>query len=122
MTYQVADYYKEAYCHKACLLTLWLDIAAEVWTAVDLGGDYYQFLEQSGTLAVAIADSSGKSVAGAIHAALFKGQLDAYGQQGRLQNPASMLNSLNQLLCKSGTDDAIAFVMVHLTCLPMNYI
>ena len=32
-----------------------LDIAAEVWTAVDLGGDYYQFLEQSGTLAVAIA-------------------------------------------------------------------
>ncbi len=86
-----------------------LDIAAEVWTAVDLGGDYYQFLEQSGTLAVAIADSSGKSVAGAIHAALFKGQLDAYGQQGRLQNPASMLNSLNQLLCKSGTDDAIAF-------------
>ncbi|MEA5488912.1 MULTISPECIES: PP2C family protein-serine/threonine phosphatase [Pseudanabaena] len=86
-----------------------LDIAAEVWTAVDLGGDYYQFLEQSGTLAVAIADSSGKSVAGAIHAALFKGQLDAYGQQGRLQNPSSMLNSLNQLLCKSGTDDAIAF-------------
>jgi len=86
-----------------------LDIAAEVWTAVDLGGDYYQFLEQSGTLAIAIADSSGKSVAGAIHAALFKGQLDAYGQQGRLQNPASMLNSLNQLLCKSGTDDAIAF-------------
>jgi serine phosphatase RsbU (regulator of sigma subunit) len=86
-----------------------LEIAAEVWTAVDLGGDYYQFLEQSGTLAVAIADSSGKSVAGAIHAALFKGQLDAYGQQGRLQNPSSMLNSLNQLLCKSGTDDAIAF-------------
>ncbi|MCY7331342.1 MAG: SpoIIE family protein phosphatase, partial [Pseudanabaena sp. CAN_BIN31] len=85
-----------------------LDIAAEVWTAVDLGGDYYQFLEQSGTLAVAIADSSGKSVAGAIHAALFKGQLDAYGQQGRLQNPTSMLNSLNQLLCKSGTDDAVA--------------
>ena len=85
-----------------------LDIAAEVWTAVDLGGDYYQFLEQTGTLAVAIADSSGKSVAGAIHAALFKGQLDAYGQQGRLQNPTSMLNSLNQLLCKSGTDDAVA--------------
>ncbi|MBD2187905.1 SpoIIE family protein phosphatase [Pseudanabaena mucicola] len=85
-----------------------LDIAAEVWTAVDLGGDYYQFLEQSGTLAVAIADSSGKSVAGAIHAALFKGQLDAYGQQGRLQNPASMLNSLNQLLCKSHIDDAVA--------------
>ena len=85
-----------------------LDIAAEVWTAVDLGGDYYQFLEQSGTLAIAIADSSGKSVAGAIHAALFKGQLDGYGQHGRLQNPASMLNSLNQLLCKSRTDDAIA--------------
>ncbi len=85
-----------------------LDIAAEVWTAVDLGGDYYQFLEQSGTLAVAIADSSGKSVAGAIHAALFKGQLDAYGQQGRLQNPSSMLSSLNQLLCKSHTGDAVA--------------
>jgi serine phosphatase RsbU (regulator of sigma subunit) len=85
-----------------------LDIAAEVWTAVDLGGDYYQFLEQSGTLAITIADSSGKSVAGAIHAALFKGQLDAYAQQGRLRNPASMLNSLNQLLCKSRTDDAVA--------------
>ena len=86
-----------------------LDIAGEVWTAVDLGGDYYQFFEQSGTLGIAIADSSGKSVAGAIHAALFKGQLDAYAQQGRLQNPSSMLNSLNQLLYKSGTDDAIAF-------------
>ena len=85
-----------------------LDIAAEVWTAVDLGGDYYQFLEQSGILAVAIADSSGKSVAGAIHAALFKGQLDAYAQQGRLQNPALVLNSLNQLLCKSGIDDSLA--------------
>ncbi|MEE3715958.1 SpoIIE family protein phosphatase [Tumidithrix elongata RA019] len=87
---------------------LGLDIAAEVWTAVDLGGDYYQFLEQPGTLAVAIADSSGKSVAGAIHAALFKGQLDAYAQQGRLQNPVSMLSSLNQLLCKSRTEDAVA--------------
>jgi WD40 repeat protein len=85
-----------------------LDIAAEVWTAVDLGGDYYQFLEQSGILAVAIADSSGKSVAGAIHAALFKGQLDAHAQQGRLQNPSSMLNSLNQLLSKSQTGDAVA--------------
>ncbi|MFN3927707.1 MAG: SpoIIE family protein phosphatase [Pseudanabaenaceae cyanobacterium] len=85
-----------------------LDIAAELWTAVDLGGDYYQFLEQSGTLAVAIADSSGKSVAGAIHAALFKGQLDAYAQQGRLQNPATVLTSLNKLLCKSCTEDAVA--------------
>ena len=85
-----------------------LDLAAELWTAVDLGGDYYQFLEQPGTLAVAIADSSGKSVAGAIHAALFKGQLDAYAQQGRLQNPATVLNSLNQLLCKTRTEDAVA--------------
>jgi WD40 repeat protein len=85
-----------------------MDIAAEMWTAVDLGGDYYQFLEQPGTFAVAIADSSGKSVAGAIHAALFKGQLDAYAQQGRLQNPTSVLSSLNQLLCKSSTEDAIA--------------
>ena len=85
-----------------------LDIAAEVWTAVDLGGDYYQFLEQPSTLAVAIADSSGKSVAGAIHAALFKGQLDAYGQQGRLRNPSSVLSSLNQLLCKNQTGDAVA--------------
>jgi WD40 repeat protein/serine phosphatase RsbU (regulator of sigma subunit) len=85
-----------------------LDIAAEVWTAVDLGGDYYQFLEQPGLLAVAIADSSGKSVAGAIHAALFKGQLDAYASQGKLQNPISVLNSLNHLLCRSRTEDAVA--------------
>jgi WD40 repeat protein len=85
-----------------------LDIAAEVWTAVDLGGDYYQFLEQPGLLGVAIADSSGKSVAGAIHAALFKGQLDAYAAQGRLQNPVAVLNSLNQLLCNSQTEDAVA--------------
>ncbi len=85
-----------------------LEIAGEVWTAVDLGGDYYQFLEQSGLFGVAIADSSGKSVAGAIHAALFKGQLDAFAQQGRLQNPVSVLRSLNQLLCASHTDDAVA--------------
>jgi WD40 repeat protein len=85
-----------------------LDIAADVWTAVDLGGDYYQFLEQPGLLAVAIADSSGKSVAGAIHAALFKGQLDAYASQGKLQNPISVLNSLNHLLCRSRTEDAVA--------------
>jgi WD40 repeat protein len=85
-----------------------IDLAADLWTAVDLGGDYYQFLEQPGTLAIAIADSSGKSVAGAIHAALFKGQLDAYAQQGRLQNPATVLSSLNQLLCKSRTEDAVA--------------
>jgi WD40 repeat protein len=85
-----------------------LDVAADLWTAVDLGGDYYQFLEQPGTLAIAIADSSGKSVAGAIHAALFKGQLDAYAQQGRLQNPAVVLTSLNQLLCKTRTEDAVA--------------
>lgn len=85
-----------------------LDLAADLWTAVDLGGDYYQFLEQPGTLAVAIADSSGKSVAGAIHAALFKGQLDAYAHQGRLQNPSTVLTSLNQLLCKSRTEDAVA--------------
>jgi WD40 repeat protein len=85
-----------------------LDIAAEVWTAVDLGGDYYQFLQQPGLLGVAIADSSGKSVAGAIHAALFKGQLDAYAQQGKLRNPLVVLDSLNQLLCRSRTDDAVA--------------
>jgi len=85
-----------------------LDIAADLWTAVDLGGDYYQFLQQPGLLAVAIADSSGKSVAGAIHAALFKGQLDAYAQTGRLQNPVVVLNTLNQLLCDSHTEDAVA--------------
>ncbi|MDX1977422.1 MAG: SpoIIE family protein phosphatase [Pseudanabaenaceae cyanobacterium bins.68] len=86
-----------------------LDIAAEVWTAVDLGGDYYQFLEQPGLLGIAIADSSGKSVAGAIHAALFKGQLDAYAQQGKLRNPLVVLDSLNQLLCQTNTSgDAIA--------------
>jgi WD40 repeat protein len=85
-----------------------LDIAAEVWTAVDLGGDYYQFLEQPGILSVAVADSSGKSVAGAIHAALFKGQLDAYAQQGKLQNPIAVLESLNQLLCRARTEDAVA--------------
>jgi WD40 repeat protein len=85
-----------------------LDIAADVWTAVDLGGDYYQFLEQPGIFGVAIADSSGKSVAGAIHAALFKGQLDAYASQGRLRNPIAVMNSLNQLLCTANTDDAVA--------------
>jgi WD40 repeat protein len=85
-----------------------LDIAAEVWTAVDLGGDYYQFLQQPGLLGIAIADSSGKSVAGAIHAALFKGQLDAYAQQGKLRNPLVVLDSLNQLLCRARTEDAVA--------------
>jgi len=85
-----------------------LEIAADVWTAVDLGGDYYQFLEQPGLLAIAIADSSGKSVAGAIHAALFKGQLDALAQQGKLHNPVSLLTTLNKLLCDTPTGDAIA--------------
>ncbi len=87
---------------------LGLDIAADVWTAVDLGGDYYQFLEQPGIFGVAIADSSGKSVAGAIHAALFKGQLDALSTQGRLRNPSAVMLSLNKLLCATNTDDAVA--------------
>ncbi len=86
-----------------------LEIAADVWTAVDLGGDYYQFLEQPGLLGIAIADSSGKSVAGAIHAALFKGQLDALAHQGKLHNPVNLLNNLNKLLCDTPTGDAIAF-------------
>jgi serine phosphatase RsbU (regulator of sigma subunit) len=73
-----------------------LDIASRCAPALEVGGDYYDFLElPGGRLAVVVGDVSGKGTQAAFFMTLTKGFLRALAQSAN--SPGSMLKSVNRL-------------------------
>ncbi len=77
-----------------------LDIAAMCLPALEVGGDYYDFIEVApGKLAVAIGDVSGKGIQAAFFMTLAKGFLQTLACEER--GPAEVLCRLNTLFCRN---------------------
>ncbi|HEX6161414.1 MAG TPA: PP2C family protein-serine/threonine phosphatase [Thermoanaerobaculia bacterium] len=73
-----------------------LEIATAYHPASHVGGDFYDFVEVDGKLAVFIADVSGHGVPAALVASMLKIALAA---QNELTRPEEVLQHLNQLFC-----------------------
>jgi sigma-B regulation protein RsbU (phosphoserine phosphatase) len=77
-----------------------LDIASRCAPALEVGGDYYDFIElQDGKLGVAIGDVSGKGTQAAFFMTLTKGFLRALANI--FESPASILTQVNRLFYES---------------------
>lgn len=77
-----------------------VDLAAMCLPALDVGGDYYDFVEVSpGRLAVVVGDVSGKGIQAAFYMTLVKGFLLPLSRM--IDSPAEVLRRLNGLFCEN---------------------
>ena len=77
-----------------------LDVAAMCLPALEVGGDYYDFVEVApGKLAVAVGDVSGKGIQAAFYMTLAKGFLQTLCRD--TFSPADVLRRLNALFCEN---------------------
>ena len=77
-----------------------LDVAAMCLPALEVGGDYYDFVEVApGRLAVAVGDVSGKGIQAAFYMTLAKGFVQTLCRDGN--SPAEVLRRLNTLFCEN---------------------
>ena len=77
-----------------------LDVAAMCLPALEVGGDYYDFVEVApGKLAVAVGDVSGKGIQAAFYMTLAKGFVQTLSRDGGA--PADVLRRLNTLFCEN---------------------
>ena len=82
-----------------------LDIAAKCIPALEVGGDYYDFVKMSPVrLGVAIGDVSGKGTRAAFYMTLVKGFLKALSIKAK--SPAELLKELNLLFFENAKRDA----------------
>jgi phosphoserine phosphatase RsbU/P len=86
-----------------------MDIYAEMLTAKEVGGDFYDFyLIDEDRLAFAVGDVSGKGIPAAIYMAVSRTLLKAIAHQ--IVNPGEVLRKLNTLLIPES--DASTFVTI----------
>lgn len=77
-----------------------LDIASHCAPALEVGGDYYDFIELgAGRIGIAIGDVSGKGTQAAFYMTLTKGFLQALAWQH--QSPAAVLVEMNRLFYRN---------------------
>jgi sigma-B regulation protein RsbU (phosphoserine phosphatase) len=81
-----------------------VELAAFNYPALEIGGDYYDFVQVDDThLGIAIADVSGKGIGGAIMMSVCRSILRAQAP-GNL-SPAQVLKSLNRVVSQDITED-----------------
>ena len=77
-----------------------LDVAGMCLPALEVGGDYYDFVELApGRLAIVVGDVSGKGIEAAFYMTLTKGFLRTLCRE--LDSPAEVLRRLNTLFCEN---------------------
>ena len=80
------------------------DLYASMCPAKEVGGDFYDFFMVDGnTLAVVIADVSGKGVPAALFMVISKTIIKNISQYGK--SPAAILETVNNLLCENNEAD-----------------
>ncbi len=81
-----------------------VELAAFNYPALEIGGDYYDFVQVDDThLGIAIADVSGKGIGGAIMMSVCRSVLRAHAP--RHPSPADVLRLINQVLSQDVQED-----------------
>lgn len=97
---EIAHQVQESFLPKRMPQVEGLDIAAMCLAALDVGGDYYDFIElEPGRLAVVVGDVSGKGIQAAFFMTLTKGILQTLCREE--PSPAEVLRRLNTLFCEN---------------------
>ena len=81
-----------------------LELAAFNEPALEVGGDYYDFIDvEEGLLGLVVADVSGKGVSGAIIMALCRSVLRSHARH--LSDPGEVLREVNRFVCRDIAED-----------------
>ncbi|MDQ2869750.1 MAG: PP2C family protein-serine/threonine phosphatase, partial [Acidobacteriota bacterium] len=93
------------------------DIRAHYQPALEVGGDYYDFLElPDGRLGIAVGDVSGKGVSAALYMVKVRGEV-RYHSAG-LSDPGEILAHVNRAICRDMADDGMFVTAVLLVLDP----
>ncbi len=93
------------------------DIAGTCIPALEVGGDYYDFVNLSGkSIGIAIGDVSGKGVPAAIYMTLTKGILQSHAEEN--VSPKAVLSKVNSLMYR--TIDRNSFVSMFYAVLELE--
>lgn len=87
-----------------------VELAAFNYPALEIGGDYYDFIEVDDThLGIALADVSGKGIGGAIMMSVCRSVLRAHAP--RHLSPAKVLKLVNHVLSRDVSEDMFVSVI-----------
>jgi len=87
-----------------------IEVAAFNYPALEIGGDYYDFIEiDDSHLGIAIADVSGKGTAGAIMMSVCRSVLRAHASQHH--SPAEVLRLINKVLSQDISEDMFVSIL-----------
>ncbi|MEP6768004.1 MAG: SpoIIE family protein phosphatase [Acidobacteriota bacterium] len=93
------------------------DFRAHYQPALEVGGDYYDFLElPDGRLGIAVGDVSGKGVSAALYMVKVRGEV-RYHSAG-LSDPGEILAQVNRAICRDMADDGMFVTAVLLVLDP----
>lgn len=83
-----------------------LDVAAKYVPSFELGGDFYDFIDLSGHLGIAIGDVVGKGIAAALLMASVRASLRAHARE--IYDLDEIVARVNQALCRDMRDNEFA--------------
>ncbi len=92
------------------------EVAALSISSKQVGGDYYDFLRRGPYLAIAVADVSGKGFPASLLMATLQASLRS--NMGRMEYPAELVATLNDMMCEATTEDK--FATLFYGCLDMD--
>ncbi|MEO8189614.1 MAG: SpoIIE family protein phosphatase [Acidobacteriota bacterium] len=94
------------------------DFRAQYQSALEVGGDYYDFLElPGGQLGIAVGDVSGKGVSAALYMVKVRGEI-RYHSAGRT-DPAEILSRVNAAICRDPADEGMFVTAVLIVLDPV---
>jgi serine phosphatase RsbU (regulator of sigma subunit) len=97
---QIAAQMQQDMCPRVVPKVAGCDLAGTMVPAKEVGGDYYDYIEDQGLLAIVVGDVSGKGLGSGIVAVMarsfLRSMVPAYG----LESPSTLLQYLNMVLSK----------------------
>lgn len=82
------------------------DIAARYQPTMELGGDFYDYLDLNGHIGIAVGDVVGKGIAAALFMSAVRASLRAHAQQ--VYNLDEVVERVNKALCRDTRDNEFA--------------
>lgn len=87
-----------------------LEFAAKWTTSLELGGDFYDFIDLHGSVGVVVGDVVGKGIAAAVLMSAVRAFLRAHSIEGR--GPHAVMSRLNSDLCRDTLPEEFATVFL----------
>ncbi|MGD9543793.1 MAG: PAS domain S-box protein [Methylocystis sp.] len=117
---EIAKHIQLSLLPNAPLRTPHMEIAGICVPATHVGGDYFDYFENSGVVDIVIADVSGHSVGAALIMTEVRSTLRAETRKATLSGPAELLRDLNELLHEDLFAADLFITMFYVRFLPQT--